>query len=188
MQIRMLVKYIFYLVLLVASAADAQTEKAVPQQMTKTNSGPLQGTLIVEGVSKIGTMGLGGVDGNVEVDCKEDINSSDGTRRTFISLTVQSPNFGPTGTASVDYDEVDSLIKGIEYLERLDKSISKLDSVSAEFHINDELWIQTSVPDQGEGFILGTRNALLPLAGKGDLEKFRSLVEAAKQKLEEIRK
>lgn len=173
---------------LVALNVNGQTEKtALPQQAANTNSEPVHletGIMIVEGKSKIGMIGEGGVNGQVDVGCKEAINPSNLTRQYFVCLTVQSQNFAASQTVDVDYSAIDSLIKGIEYLEKLDKSVTKLDSLTAEFHINDASWIGIW---NGGSCAVGIGNAHL-FFSKSDLEKFRLLIESAKQKLDDIKK
>ena len=156
------------------------------KKKTKLEAVPRTGLITVEGLSKIGTVGEEGSSFcGVDVASKELISPNEAKRQFFISITVRSRNFGPLQITSVEYDEIDSLIKGIDYLEKLDASVTKLDSFTAYYTTKDGLVIATSNDRRNAQIYSGGAVCYLSME---DLGRFKKLVQQAKERLDSIRK
>ena len=88
----------------------------------------------------------------------------------------------------IDYDEITSLIAGIDYVSKIDRTATKLDASEAGYRTKGELEIATYSSDTGidaairSGRIGGT-TAFLTL---DQLQSVRALVVEAKAKLDAL--
>jgi hypothetical protein len=157
------------------------------EKKTQIEAVPRTGFITVEGLSKIGTVGeeAGSSSGGVDVASKEVITPNDAKRQFFISVTVRSRNFGPLQTTSVEFDEIDSQVKGIDYLEKLDASVTKLDSFTAYYTTKSGLVLATSNDRRYAQICSGGAVCFLSME---DLGRFKKLVQQAKERLDSIRK
>jgi hypothetical protein len=114
---------------------------ASTRHKTKTFSAETGGVLI-RGISKIGL--IRGKD-SVTVAAIElrDSNNSD-VRVTGLSMTVkESETSGREKTSFVDYDELDSLLKGIDYISRADRNITRFANFVAEYRTKGDFSVVT---------------------------------------------
>jgi hypothetical protein len=173
--------------------AHAQEAKSQPTE-TKTKLEAFQaksGALIIRGFSKVGSV-QGRFSTSVEVECKEFTDASSGMKEYGITVTVKSNSrFEKESTSFIDYDEIDSLLKGIEYIAKIDKTTTKLAAFQADYKTKGDLIISTFSNSQG-GIEAGVQSgrfggtlAFLPLS---DLEQFGKLITKSKEMLDEIKK
>ena len=72
--------------------------------------------------------------GTVSVDAKEFTDPSSSKRQSGVTIEVKgSAQFDNATTSYVDYDEIESLLKGLDYIVKLDKSATKLRSFQADY-------------------------------------------------------
>ena len=149
------------------------------------------GVVVVTSTSKVGTETLGSKNlgkfesGSVDVECIELIDPSSKKEICGIQITLNEMKPIEVDTSYVDYDELGSLIKGIDYIAKKDKSIVKLDTFRAEYYTKGRLSISCSDGDDKTSCVVASGDARL-LCSMDDLEKFKSLLEKAKVKLDSI--
>lgn len=130
-------------VLLIASACGStfaqQPGPATPKTKLEAFSAKT-GVVIIIGYSK-GVIIKGDKGCAVEVQARELTDASIGRKELGILIQVSQAD-QTTHVSYLDYDEIPSLIAGIEYLRKLDpRSVLTLDGFQAAYHAKDELAI-----------------------------------------------
>lgn len=96
------------------------------------------GKTIVKGISQIGTVAT--TTAVVSIRCKESIEAGTGFREYGISIGIREDN-REEETTLVDYDELESLLGGIEYLINFDVNATSLSSIHILFTTKGQLRI-----------------------------------------------
>lgn len=146
-----LVMLLSVLALVITSQALAQQDQRVPAPKTKLEAFEAQsGAVIIRGFSKIGEL-RGVYGGAVTVESKEFMNANTAQREFGITLEVkETSRLERENTSYVDYDEIPSLLKGIDYIAKVDKSVTKLDNFQADYKTKGDLRISTFSSGSGE--------------------------------------
>ncbi len=184
----------------IASQVFAQNQKAdssAKEPKTKLEAFEAQtGVVIIRGFSTTGTV-KGKLGTRVTIECREFTEASSGKSEYGIAIGVAGED--STCTSYVDYDEIDSLLKGIDYVAKIDKSVTKLDRFQADYRTKDDLVVSTfNIEPMNSAFdtdqneiqasiqsgIIGTATAFLSI---DNLTAFRGLIKQAKEKLDSIR-
>jgi len=147
------------------------------------------GVVIIKGYSTVGrlTGQYGG--GSVEVQSREFKDATSGLSIFGVTLTVKEGGRLETEERSfIDYDEIDSLIKGLDYVSKIDKSVTSLSSFEASYRTKGGLMI-TTFSDSSTGGVnaavtSGRADVFIKLE---DLVKLRQLLIDAKSQLDAIR-
>ena len=177
--------------MLIFGSAIAQAPKTTQQEpRTKLEAFEKQtGTVVIKGLSEIGSIsGLG----TVSVDCMEFTDVSTGTREIGIVIEVkESGRLKRSDRAFVDYDEIESLLKGIDYISKVTSSSTKLSNFEAIYKTEGDFKVGTfSRGSSGkiEAFVqsgyIGSASAFISTIKLGEL---RTIISQAKQKLDEIK-
>ena len=178
--------------LALAVPAMAQSEQATEAAKPKTKLEAFvaqDGAVIVQGFSKIGEV-KGQYGSSVTVESKEFTNASSGKKEYGITVQVQEKaRLEREHTSYVDLEEIPSLLKGLEYIEKVDKSATALENFQADYRTRGDLRISTFSTTGGisvgvSSGTIGRTNAFLPLA---DLPRLRALIESAQATLAKIR-
>ena len=146
-------------------------------------------TVIIKGTAPIGSVSAHS--GAVAVRCREITDAGTGHRETGILVDIASDG-SVEDTMLIDYDELDSLLDGIEYIGKLDWSVTSLPSFSASYTTKGG-FRATAFGSRRTGNIefavRSTRVIRQPLLlSRDQLGQLRSLVEQAKAKLDSLRK
>jgi hypothetical protein len=164
---------------------------AVPQPKTKIEQFSAKtGVVLIRGFHKIGSA-LGLYSTSVNIEAKEFTNVTDGRKQ--YGITVESfkedGRYDKRHTSFIDYDEIDSLVAGIEYIAKVNSDITKLDDFQADYSTRGDLKIST--------FSSGDKIMAAVTSGKiggvaayfniQDLEKVKNLIKQAKSKIDEIK-
>jgi hypothetical protein len=144
-------------------------------------------TVVIRGSAEIGVISAD--TGVITIKCREISETSTGRKEVGISLDL-SHNEQSKETRYIDYDELESLIKALAYFNKVDWSITSLNSFDAA--------ITTRSGFRASGFsskrssaiefavrTAGTGNAPILLT-RDQLAEFRGLLEQAKTKLDSI--
>ena len=114
------------IIILSAFCSLAFTATAQDTNALKTDLGVFEaqtGVVIVKGYKQIGSISIGPVD--ILVGCKESIYA--GTSQKADGVVVEiGGNSLPMERAYVDYDEIDSLLDGIDYLNKINYDVTPL--------------------------------------------------------------
>lgn len=182
--------FVITLGMLLCRNIEAQEQKATPQEpKTKLEAFEKQtGTVIIKGISEIGSVsGLG----TISVDCMEFINVSTGVRQLGIVIEVkESGRLERSDRSFIDYDEIESLMKGIDYVSKVTFNLIKLSNFEAIYKTKDDFSVITFSGGSGKieaavrsGYI-GSVTAYISTT---KLSSLRSIIYQAKQKLDGIK-
>ena len=147
------------------------------------------GTVIIRGASQVGS--VLGQTGAVSVRSKESKDTS--TRSKVYGIAVGlSENNRPEDTTIIDYDELDSLLNGIDYITKLNRTVTTLPSFSAAYTTKGGLRIAAFSSNNRPGTIQAVlqsshRIKSRVLLAPDQLAKFRALVQQAKSDLDALR-
>jgi hypothetical protein len=169
-------------------AAQERTEQSSPPATKLEAFQARTGVVLIRGFTTTGTIvALYGA--LVRVDAREFRDASNSTSHASgVSIEVKDGGrLERENTSFVDADEIDSLLKGIDYIMKIGKDITKHENFEADYRTRGELRI-TVFSKRGTNDIsaaivsgrIGPTRAFMDLT---HLEEFRRLVVAAKAKL-----
>jgi hypothetical protein len=147
------------------------------------------GIVIIKGYSRIGlAAGLEG--GSIEVETRE-FRDADNSKEYGISVEVREAGTPERRrTSFVDYDEIDSLLKGLDYLGKIDHSATNLTRFEAEYRTRGSLVI-SAFSTRGGAVTLavssGHFSRVTSLFRLDDLKAIRGLIIEAKNQLDAIK-
>lgn len=161
---------------------------SAPEPKTKLESFERQsGTVVIKGYSEIGKVtGLG----SVTVDCMEFTNATTGQRQTGIVIDViESGRLERSDRSFIDYDEIQPLLKGIDYINTITSKNTRLSSFEAVYKTKGDFQVITfSSSGKVEAAVrsgyIGPATAYLTLQQLGQL---RELISKAKKTLDSIK-
>jgi hypothetical protein len=166
----------------VEASREAKTKLEAFQAMT--------GAVIIKGFSKIGSVS-GQYGGNVSVEGREFLDASSGKREYGITIDVaKAGEVERNHTSYIDYDEIESLLKGIDYIAKVQSSVTKLEDFQADYRTKGDFQISTFSTRKGEimaavsGGAFSEVTTYFPLSKLDDL---RELIVKAKAKLDTVK-
>ena len=146
-------------------------------------------TVIIKATAPIGSVAAHG--GSVAVRCREITDAGTGHRESgiIIDIALGTQEEGPT---LIDYDELDSLLDGLDYLGKLDWSVTSLPDFSAVYTTKGGFRADArgSRRTGNIEFAVRSLRASAPRLSlsRDQLGQLRSLVEQGKAKLDSLRK
>ena len=149
------------------------------------------GAVVVKGSTAVGT--INGLRGTATFTSWEMLDAQTNRAEYGVSILIGSSEGGraeESRVAYVDYDELDALIKGIDYIIKLENSATKLNRFEAQYRTRGGLALFRFNAPGGYGTAIsteGVRGPRLILRPTG-LVEFRDMVESAKTVLDEARK
>jgi hypothetical protein len=183
---------ILSLALLVFPAtACAQAGAEPKEEAPKTKLEAFQartGLVIIRGFEQVGTLS-GQYGSSVEVEAKEFADATTGKKEYGITVEVKGSK-DREHTSYIDYDEIESLLRGIDYIAKIDKNVTKLSNFQADYRTKGELKISTfnnsssEVMFAVEGGDIYSATAFFQI---GDLPQLRNTIATAKQRLDAVR-
>ena len=171
---------------LLIPVARAQVTNVTFTELETFESQP--GTVIVKGAGQIGSLNLGDI--NVAVICKESTDTAAGHKEYGVAVEIAENNRHRVRMV-VDYDEVDSLLNGLNYLAQIDSNVTTLPTFAASYVTRSGLRVGAST-NQRQGAIQyflqdrSINSARIPMTS-AQLVQFRSLMQQAKQNLDLMR-
>jgi hypothetical protein len=169
---------------------------ASPARAEETNSYPKSrlelfeattGTVLIRSTDELG--GLAGKTGGVAVRCRE-VREIGTNRREFAAVVTVTASDNVEDTTVVDYEELDALIRAMDYVGRVDWSITSLSHFEAAYITRSGLKVATYSSRRSgtvEAFALSNRQvrcrANLTTAQFAQLRVF---LEQAKAKIENL--
>jgi len=176
--------------LLTGPAPAQETNACLPLPATKLEAFETNtDTVIIKATAPIGTVPAHG--GAVSVRCREITNAGTGRRESGIILDIE---FGGQLEAMtlIDYDELDSLLDGVEYLGKLDWSVTSLPDFSAAYTTKGGFRAEARGSRRAGSIefavrstrVIAPRHAL----SRDQLGQLRSLIEQARTKLDSLSK
>jgi hypothetical protein len=148
---RKLILYLFLgsLIAVGYSQAQSATQQTVPK--TKLEAFEAQeGTVLIRGFSQIGEL-RGAYGGSITVQSRELTNATTGRKEYGITIDVKETGKPEReDRAFIDYEEIPSLTKGIDYISKVDKSSTKLDNYQADYRTKGNFQISKFSSTSGE--------------------------------------
>lgn len=150
------------------------------------------GSVVVKGSTGVGTVnGLRG--GSAAFTGWEILDAQTGRAEHGVSILISEP--GRTeerrDVAYVDYDELEPLIKGLDYIIKLDNTVTKLSRFEAQYRTRGGLSVYRFNTPGGYGTAISTGGVhggpRLILRPTG-LVEFRDMLESAKAIIDDARK
>lgn len=148
------------------------------------------GAVVIRGGTVTGTVS-GLLGGTISTEAVQLTNAS--TKETTEGIVFQIVQGGYVRTPSssvVDYDEVDSLLKGLDYVAKADPSITPLKSFSAMYRSRGGLQVFVFNDVKGQinaGVASGEVTGAHVYLKLDDLAKFREQIVTAKRKLDGVK-
>jgi hypothetical protein len=145
------------------------------------------GVVLIRGYTTVGSIrGMGAT--VVSVDAREFRDAANpNSRATGISIEVkESGRLERENTSFVDSEEIDALLKGIEYIAKIGKDVTKLENFEADYRTKGDLRIGVFSAAGGKVSAvvasgrIGRTRAFIELK---QLDELRRLIVAAKAKL-----
>ena len=175
---------------LVCAGASIQKSK-LPVQGTETKLEAFEkqtGTVIIRGRSEIGSVsGMG----TVEVSCIDIHDVSTDQRQMGIILEVKgSERYESSDSSFIDYDEIESLLNGIDYISKVTPSSTKLSNFEAYYKTKGDLNVVTYSSGKGKieaAVSTGYTGSARAFISTAKLSELRSIIAKAKEKLDEIK-
>ncbi len=172
-------------------AAQRQQPTPTPQEsQTKIETFQAKrGAVIVKNYTTIGT--LTGTGGAAEVTSYEFVDAQTGRKQYGIGVEVkQNTRLEREERSFIDYDEIDSLLQGIDYISKIDPTITKLKNFEAQYKTVGDFSITTFNDSSGEISVaissgrIGKVSVYLKLTR---LAEFRKLIADAKAALDAVK-
>lgn len=182
-------------VLVCLAGCNRATSQTTPQPSgeAKTKLEALEartGVVIIRGFAKIGSVS-DEHGGKVSVEGRESLDASTGMRELGIAIEVA--NEGDTkknNTSYIDYDEVDLLLKGIDYIYKAQGSATKLEDFRADYRTKGDFEISTFSRRTGSIMAGVSSGSIEPVSAHFPLSKLndlRVLIAEAKARLDAIK-
>jgi hypothetical protein len=167
-----------------ASVSRAQDATNAPKTEIE-NFEQQTGTVIVKGLGEIGSVTTSA--GVITVRCKESIDENSGLKEYGIGVALASNQL--RGFLVVDYDELDSLIHGLDFLGKITYDVTALPSFDATFSTKSGLLIAAH-SEQRHGtiqtFLQFADTPRIPLTSV-QFAQFQNLIGQAKASLDSLR-
>ncbi|HSK73338.1 MAG TPA: hypothetical protein VK892_16680 [Pyrinomonadaceae bacterium] len=107
------------------------------------------GTVIVKSYSKISQ--IRGIGGTFQIMAMEFRNPSNNTKVNGLVVEINTTDrYANSARSFIEYDEIDSLIKGINYVSKVDKSVTSLDSFEARYKTKGDFEVVVFNDEQGK--------------------------------------
>jgi hypothetical protein len=147
------------------------------------------GTLVLKATAPIGDVTTGS--GELSVMCRQITDLGTG-RREFGVVIAFAENSRPDEMCLIDYDELDSLEDGLDYLNKVDSTVTTLPSFEAVYTTKGGFRIGAYGDRRSGSLGFGARNIRLlapPLRlTRAQVGQLRSVLDQARTKLDSLRK
>ena len=175
--------------LLTPPACAQETNACLPFPATKLEAFETNmDTVIIRATAPIGTVTAHG--GGVAVRCREITDAGTGRRERGVIVDI-AYDARLEGTALIDYDELDSLLDGLEYLGKLDWSVTALPDFSAVYTTKGGFRAEARGSRRTGSIEFAVRSTRVTAPrlslSRDQLGQLRSLIEQAKAKLDSLR-
>jgi hypothetical protein len=147
------------------------------------------GTVIIRGSALIGT--IDGQTGTVSVRCRESVEPGVGAREYGISVELREANRTEDVT-TVDYEELNSFLNGLDQLGKASHTVTSLPNFDVLYTTGGGLRADVYTSDKRSGAVQASlqssrSNRTRVLLTVDQLAHFRSLVQQAKSRLDQLR-
>jgi hypothetical protein len=185
-------RFVLISLLFITCAASAAAQQNAPppfEPLTKLEALDTQiGAVVVKNYTYVGS--VSGFSGIVMVTGYEFVDAQTGRKDYGLGIELRETGRSEReARAYVDYEELDALLRALDYISKIDKSTS-LENFEAQYRTRGELSVSTFIRPNGslqaEVGIGIFRRATINIS-LGKLADFRKLVADAKAMLDKIR-
>lgn len=185
-------KIILLILTIISFGSVAQKlQDSVPNSKTKLEEFTAQtGVVIVRGFEEIGVL-KGSYGTKITVESKEFTNVSSGEVQYGITIEVfkENGNYDKDHTSYIDYDEIEGIIKGLDYISKVTKESTKLKDFQADFSTKGDLKFSTF--NSGDKvFIAISSGSIGAVTAYYKIDKIgliKSLIKQGKDKIDTIK-
>ncbi len=163
-----------------------------PQPKTKIEQFSITtGVVIIRGFQTIGSVqGMHGT--SINVEAKEFTNVAVGKKEYGITVEVKKEDgrYDKEHKSYIDYDEISSLINGINYIAKVKTDVTSLHNFQADYSTKGDLKISTFNTSGGRlmaAVSSGNIGGVGAYFNISDLEKVKALIVQAKEKIDSIK-
>ena len=163
----------------------------VPSPKTKLEEFSARtGVVIIRGFEEIGSA-HGLYSTSIKVEAKEFVNVSTGKREYGITIEVKKEDgsYDKESTSYIDYDEIESLISGIDYIAKIDKSKTNFSNFQADYNTKGDFKIST-FSTSGKIMVAvssGNIGRVSAYYNLSSLTEIRTLIEKSKTKIDTLK-
>lgn len=192
---------VFTVVVLILLSGSALAQRSGPQFRRPLACEPLEPRtrleaidsvyerVLIKGFSQIATMNVRGGDVRIDaVDLKDALSS---TRAVGIVVVLKESSEKPRENRSfVDYEEIDRLVRALEYVARVNETATKLTGFEAHYRTLGDLEINVfrqSRSGTAAALSAGICEKITVLLTLDELEKLKGIILEAKTRLDEIK-
>jgi hypothetical protein len=169
-----------------AASSQDQPEALKSQPATKLESfSSRTGIVLIKGFSTVGVVnGLG----RISIDAREFRDASNPKQAQYgVAIEVkESGRLERESTSFIDEDEIESLIKGLEYISKIDRSVTALNSFEAQYRTKGD-FAMTVFSGRGGEISLGVSSGRIGRASAflklSDAQQIRNLLLEAKKSI-----
>jgi hypothetical protein len=140
--------------LILAATSSAQTTNEYPLTVLETLEGAT-GQLVVKGTAPVSSLSIGST--VVSLVCKEDTLVSAGKKEYGVMLGIKSGQ--AEDRTIIDYDEMDSLLGAVDYLSKIDWSVTPLASFDASYTTRAGLRVAAFSSKRANGIVFVLRGS-----------------------------
>ena len=147
------------------------------------------GVVIIRGFSTVG-IARGLYNTSVTVEARELTDAADGSKARGIAIEVAGGGeFERKETSYIDYDEIASLLAGLDYIAKLDTGVTRLANFQADYRTRGDFQISTFNASEGalmaavRSGTIGAATAYFPV---GRLSSIRDLITRSKTTLDSL--
>lgn len=177
------------LLLTISAAAQAPKPSPSPEETTKLEKFQSRtGSVIIKNFSRTGS--LRGIGGTLNVLSMDFTDAQSGTKVQGMVIEIkESGRLERSDRSFIDNDEIDGLLKGIDYISKVQAPTTKQDLFEAKYRTRGDFTVTTfNSSDASEGvqvaLTIGRFNQVSVYLKLSELSTFRELILMAKGKLE----
>lgn len=175
---------------LLAVITQAQTSAVYLLTEPKTKLEAIEGrtgVVLIKATAPIGTITTS--KGVLSVTCKENQAVGPGLKEYGISIGITAGD-KPQDTLLLDYDELDALLNAVDYLNKVDWTVTSLPSFSAAYETKGGLRVAVFISKRSGTIEIAVRNTNAGnapiLLTREQFAQFRLLIEQSKEKLDAL--
>lgn len=192
-------KFALLLILFVAFAGMVAAQQPAPPSspvqfdpLTRLEAFDSQvGTVVIKNYTYIGS--VSGLSGIAMITSYEFVDAQTGRKEYGIGVEIRentrSEKEGREERTYVDYDEIDALIRGLDYIIKIERSAT-LENFEAQYRTRGELSVSTFIRPNGAlqaAVSIGLFRKAEVVISTGKLADFRKLIADAKATLDKIK-
>ena len=180
-------------IVLLANLAPAQSTNlylVAPPPATRLESFETNTSVVIlKGSTELGGISVDA--GDVGVRCREITDTSTGRKEQGLSLEI-APHGQPRSVLQIDYDELASLVQAIDYMTRLDVTVTPLNSFDAAYTTKGGFRIAALGTRRTGTVQFGVRDArtgATPVVfSRDDMSRLSGLINQGKATLDSVRR